>query len=64
LIGLAFGKDAKELGIGTEIVDARSALAKIGLDVPPSDKSATPPRRKKAEGLPMPRMPEDEEVTA
>jgi heterodisulfide reductase subunit B len=63
LIGLAFGKEPKELGIGTELVDARTALAKIGLDVPPSDKSATPPRRKKAEGLPMPRMPE-EEVTA
>ncbi len=57
LIGLALGKQPKELGIGTELVDARPALAKIGVEGPPSEK-AEPPRKKKAEGLPMPRMSE------
>jgi heterodisulfide reductase subunit B len=60
LIGLAFGLDAAQLGFGSEFVDTRPALAKIGVDVPPAEAEAAArkPRRKK-EGLPMPRMPEE-----
>ena len=57
MIGLALGMTAKELGIGSEMVDAREALAKIGVEVP-----ATEPTRKKRPSkteLPMPRMPEE-----
>ncbi|HKZ69696.1 MAG TPA: CoB--CoM heterodisulfide reductase iron-sulfur subunit B family protein [Anaerolineales bacterium] len=61
LMGLAFGKGPKELGIGKELVNARSALAKIGVESPPAEQGG-PPRKKKAEGLPMPRMPHQEEV--
>ena len=67
LMGLAFGKDAQALGIGKEFVDARRALAKIGVDLPPADEMAevpapAAPRRRKDEGLPMPAMPGNEEV--
>ncbi len=62
LMGLAFGHEAEELGIGKEFVDARVALTKIGVEVPVED--AQPKkrsrRRKKQEGLPMPRMPEED----
>jgi heterodisulfide reductase subunit B len=56
LMGLAFGIDAKKLGIGKEFVDPRPALAKIGVEV---EGEAPAPRRrkKKDEGLPMPKMP-------
>jgi hypothetical protein len=49
------------LGIGKEFVDARDALAKIGVEVPVSEETAQKPsrRRKKQEGLPMPKMPEE-----
>jgi len=56
LLGLAFGLDARDLGIGKEIVSAAPALAKIGVKAEP----VTPELRKrppKAEGLPMPAMP-------
>jgi heterodisulfide reductase subunit B2 len=55
MIGLAFGMDAKTLGIGKELVDARHALAKIGVEVP----SEEPPKKKRPskEELPMPKMP-------
>jgi hypothetical protein len=39
-------------------VNARPALAKIGVEAPPAGKGE-PPRKKKAEGLPMPRMHEE-----
>ncbi len=57
MMGLAFGMSARELGIGKELVDARSALAKIGVQVP----EAEPAKKKKPskEELPMPRMPEE-----
>ena len=55
LIGLAFGYDAKELGIGQEFVDPRPALAKIDVDV--DEKPVPTKRAKKDEGLPMPQMP-------
>jgi heterodisulfide reductase subunit B len=58
LMGLAFGLDAEDLGIGTELVNARAALEKIGVEVP-EDKPAPRGPRKKETGLPMPRMPEN-----
>lgn len=62
LMGLAFGYDPKVLGIGKEFVDARSALAKIGVEVPGEEEQPKPkrPRHKKEEGLPMPRMGEED----
>lgn len=57
LMGLAFGIDPNDLGIGREFVDPRPALAKIGVEV---EEEPAPRRRKtKEEGLPMPKMPGD-----
>lgn len=53
LMGLAFGREPHELGIGTELVSSRNALAHIGVEVPVVQEPAGP--RKKDEGLPMPR---------
>jgi heterodisulfide reductase subunit B len=53
LMGLAFGREPGELGIGMELVNARNALAHIGVEVPITQEPAGP--RKKDEGLPMPR---------
>lgn len=53
LMGLAFGREPKELGIGVELVSSRNALANIGVEVPLTQEPAAP--RKKDEGLPMPR---------
>lgn len=53
LMGLAFGKDPHELGIGVELVSSRNALANIGVEVPEIPEPSAP--RKKPEGLPMPR---------
>ena len=53
LMGLAFGKEPEELGIGAELVSARNALAQIGVEVPITQEPAGP--RKKDEGLPMPK---------
>lgn len=58
LIGLAFGIDASELGIGREFVDPRPALAKIGVEV--EAEAPVRARKKKDEGLPMPKMPGNE----
>lgn len=52
LMGLAFGKEPDELGIGVELVSARDALTHIGVEVPAAPEPAV--RRKKEEGLPMP----------
>jgi len=59
MIGLALGMGAKELGIGKELVDARKALSKIGVEVPVEEE---PPKKKRPakEELPMPRMPQEE----
>jgi heterodisulfide reductase subunit B len=54
LMGLAFGMDATRVGFGREFVDARPALARIGVSAPPPSAEAKPKR--KAEGLPMPEM--------
>lgn len=71
LVALAFGEPPKRAGIGSEVVSARAALAKIGVEVPaeePAEEGVEPsagpprrPRREKARGLPMPRMPVDAE---
>jgi heterodisulfide reductase subunit B len=49
LMGLAFGMDAKELGFGLEVVSAKKALERIGVELP-----ETQAPKKKVEGLPMP----------
>jgi heterodisulfide reductase subunit B len=56
LMGLAFGMSATELGIGKELVDAREALGKIGIEVPVAEDSQKKKKPSK-EALPMPRMP-------
>jgi heterodisulfide reductase subunit B2 len=53
LMGLAFGKEPGEVGIGTELVSSRNAMAHIGVEVPVTQEPAAP--KKKNEGLPMPR---------
>ena len=53
LMGLAFGREPKELGIGAELVSSRNALANIGVEVPVTQEPSAP--KKKDEGLPMPR---------
>jgi heterodisulfide reductase subunit B len=50
MMGLAFGIDAGALGIGAELVDARPALAKIGVEPPPKE----PEKKRPKEALPMP----------
>jgi heterodisulfide reductase subunit B len=56
LMGLAFGADAKELGIGREFVSARAALERIGVSAPEEEDAAKPRRTaRKEKGLPMPK---------
>lgn len=53
LMGLAFGRDPEELGLGREFIDSAPAIAKIGIET--VEKEATPrKKRKKQTGLPMP----------
>jgi heterodisulfide reductase subunit B len=52
LMGLAFGFDAKEVGFGTELVSAKKALARIGIESP--EPVPAPAKPRKREGLPMP----------
>lgn len=54
LMGLAFGLNAKELGFGLEIVSAKKAIAKIGIEIP-EQKPSGPAHPRKPEGLPMPK---------
>jgi heterodisulfide reductase subunit B len=58
MIGLAMGLEAEALGIGQELVSARPALAKIGVEVP-QDSEAQKKKRPPKEALPMPSMPEE-----
>lgn len=58
LMGLAFGLDVEDLGFGSELVNARPALAKIGVEVAAEPPAPRGPRKKET-GLPMPRMPEN-----
>lgn len=53
LMGLAFGKQPEELGLGREFIDSGPALAKIGLE-PVEIEQGPRKKRKKEEGLPMP----------
>jgi heterodisulfide reductase subunit B len=53
LMGLAFGREPADLGVGVELVSAREALKTIGVEVPVIEEPA--PRKKKDEGLPMPK---------
>ncbi len=67
LMGLAFGREAREVGIGRELVDARPALARIGLPVPSTAAEETPETKaarieaahRRRQALPMPPMPGD-----
>ncbi len=61
VMGLAFGSPPDMLGFGTELVSAKGALAKIGVEIAeePEPVAAAPRRapRKKGPALPMPEMP-------
>jgi heterodisulfide reductase subunit B len=61
LMGLAFGYDPQELGIGKEFVNSHDALAKIGVEVPVAEEQVKKrsARPAKQQGLPMPKMPEE-----
>jgi heterodisulfide reductase subunit B len=59
LVGLALDLDPKVLGFGRELVSARHALSRIGIEAPAPPADGAEPgrrRRKKPEGLPMPVM--------
>jgi heterodisulfide reductase subunit B2 len=60
IMGLAFGIDPLKLGIGKELVDARPALKKIGVEVPAPEEPWPKAKRTKKTGLPMPTMPGEE----
>lgn len=72
LVGLAFGMEAKDLGLGSEVVSAKHALEKIGIEVPEPEAEEPvaagaggkprPPKAKRGPELPMPRMRNDEGV--
>ena len=62
LMGLAFGYEPEELGFGKELVNARRALSRIGVELPEEKEPGPRRRRTKKTGLPMPSMPEDEEA--
>ena len=53
LMGLAFGRKPHDLGIGVELVSSRNAMANISVEVPVTQEPTA--KRKKDEGLPMPR---------
>jgi heterodisulfide reductase subunit B len=63
LMGIAFGMDPKKLGFGSELVDASKVMSRIGVEVPAAEEGKTP-KRKKTAGLPMPKMPGDEEAAS
>jgi heterodisulfide reductase subunit B len=66
LMGVAFGKDPKALGFSKELISARNAMEKVGVEVPAVEEEAGAgrprPRREKKQGLPMPAMPGRDEV--
>lgn len=58
LMALAFGLSPEAAGIGQEFVDARPALARIGMESE-EEKPAPRSRRRDKVALPMPAMPEE-----
>jgi len=61
LMGLAFGMQPEDLGFGSELVSAKKALTKIGLQIP--EKEAAPAHPRRPEGLPMPKpLPRKKEL--
>jgi heterodisulfide reductase subunit B len=64
LMGLAFGFPAQELGIGSETVSPREALAKVGIEAPPpagpEGAERPAPRSKRGPELPMPAPRKDD----
>ncbi len=69
LMGLSFGATASEVSIGSELVDAGPALARIGIEVPQAEvdaaaaeaaEAARRARSRRSKALPMPRMPAKE----
>lgn len=65
MIGIAFGHQPVELGLGKEFVDPRPALAKIGLELPAEEpeKAKRRTRKKDDPSLPMPQPLVEKEVT-
>jgi heterodisulfide reductase subunit B len=61
LMGVAFGFDAKAMGFGRELTDARAALRKIGTAPEPAPAAATGGHRPRPDkrALPMPRPLDD-----
>lgn len=59
LMALAFGMSAREAGLGSEIVSAHPALAKIEVEVP-KEEEWKPKKRPNKQALPMPAMPDEE----
>ena len=64
VIGLAFGLAPEAVGFGREVVDARPALAHISDEPEPETAPARVrrPPRPKGPALPMPLMPDGDEV--
>jgi heterodisulfide reductase subunit B2 len=52
MMGIAFGLEPAALGFGSELVDARPALRKIGMEIP--EPEAPPKKKKDDKSLPMP----------
>jgi heterodisulfide reductase subunit B len=59
LMALAYGMSAREAGLGSEIISARPALAKIDVEVP-IEQGRRSKKRPSKEALPMPTMPDEE----
>jgi heterodisulfide reductase subunit B len=57
VMGVAYGLEPKALGLGLELVDARPALAKVGVEMPAEQQAPAGRKPRKKEELPMPRMP-------
>lgn len=62
LIALAFGVDPVKAGFGREIVSAKAALNRIDIELPETEEPKAQSKRPKKSGLPMPSMPNREEV--
>lgn len=62
LMGIAFGEAPEKLGFGKEIVNANTAMSRIGVETPVAEEGKKPRRRRKKDsGLPMPVMPKSNE---